>query len=93
MKKFTLLLFAILVGSLSTYGQKAEKAAKYNDKIIAEQSKIVQKIDILIETYTTFINSDMQIAYDNAVNQVDKSIKVVKKCQSSKDPILSKMKH
>jgi len=79
MKKTTILLFAILIGSLSTYGQSPKKAAKYNDKIIDEQIQIVIKIDSLIETYTTFINPDIQIAYDEAVKQVDKSIKVVKK--------------
>jgi len=77
MKKVSFLLFAVLIGFLSACGPTAEEAAKYNDKIVAEQSEIVQKTDALIETYTTFINEDIQSAYDNAVSQVDASLKVV----------------
>ncbi len=77
MKKTSLLLFAVLIGFLSACGPTPEEAAKYNDKIIAEQSEIVLKIDALIETYTTFINPDIQAAYDEAVAQVNGSITVV----------------
>lgn len=77
MKKVSFLLFAVLIGFLSACGPTPEEAAKYNDKIVAEQEEIVQKIDALIETYTTFINADIQKAYDNAVSQVDGSLKVV----------------
>ncbi len=77
MKKVSFLLFVVLIGLLSACGPTPEEAAKYNDKIVAEQEEIVQKIDALIETYTTFINPDIQKAYDNAVSQVDGSLKVV----------------
>jgi len=77
MKRILGLLSLSLVLILSSCGPTAEEAAEYNDKIIAEQSAIVVKIDKLDESFQYYIPADMDAAYNEAINQISKSVEAV----------------
>lgn len=77
MKKAYFFLFAVAVAFLSACGPNPEEAAKYNDEIIKHQAEVVAKIDALSQSYTTFINDDIQAAYDDAFKTVNTSIETI----------------
>lgn len=79
MKKFfTITFIGILTSVLISCGPTKEEAIDYNDKIINEQVAIIGKINKLydaLENYTD--HSGMDMAYQNAINQVKTGVVVV----------------
>jgi len=74
MKKIFGFLSLVVVMALVACSPSPEQAAAYNDKIIDEQIAIVDKIEVLVETYQYYIPADMDKAYNDAINQTDKAI-------------------
>jgi hypothetical protein len=77
MKKVFGFLSLVVVMMLVACGPTQEQAAEYNDQIIDQQIAIVDRIDVLVESYQYYIPADMDKAYNDAVNQVNKGIETV----------------
>lgn len=73
MKKL-IYIFVIALLALASCKPSPKTAADYNDKIMSEQKKVVQKYDELLETYDTYVASKMDNALLEFESQVDESI-------------------
>ncbi len=78
MKKKVFYPFTLLIVLLfSQCGPTIQEAVDYNDKLVAEEYTITEKINDLDEAFTTYEPANIEPALDAAKNQVDKSIKIL----------------
>lgn len=73
MKKSILLLLAVLSVLIISCGPTPEKAIKYNDLIIAEQTAVQKKLDTLDKSFNTYIPADMEKKLADAKQQIEDS--------------------
>jgi hypothetical protein len=77
-KATTVTLFSVFIIGASGCKPSPDEAVAYNEKIIREQKAIVDKINELDLTLSTYKPTEMDVAYNNAYKQVISSIATVK---------------
>jgi len=79
MKITKFIILGVLLSFFFACAPSTEKAIKYNDEITSQQTLINQKIEELNDTYDNYIAEEMNAAHKAALDQVEKSTKIVKK--------------
>ena len=77
-KATTVSLFSVFIICGSGCKPSPDEAVAYNERIIREQKAIVDKINDLDLTLSTYKPTEMDVAYSNAYKQVIASIATVK---------------
>ena len=77
-KATTVSLFSVFIICGSGCKPSPDEAVAYNEKVIREQKAIVDKINELDLTLSTYKPTEMDVAYNNAYKQIIASIASVK---------------
>ena len=67
-------LFAIL---LTSCGPTTEQARQYNDKLIAQEVKVIKALDAVDNAFSTYKPEIIEPAIEKAKKQIDKSVKII----------------
>jgi len=78
MKKISILTGTVLMLLLTQCGPTTEQARQYNDKLIAEELKVMDKINAVDNAFATYKPDIIEPAVDEALKQIDLSEEVVK---------------
>lgn len=79
MKNFGILFIAAVLPLFMSCQPTTEDAIKYNDGIIDQQNSVNQKFSVLLDSYDAIVPSEMDAAYKDASEQLDKSIAYINK--------------
>jgi hypothetical protein len=79
MKKSLILTGLIISFIFISCKPTSKEAIAYNDAIVKMQTAIVDKINVVMNSFNNYVAKEMDAAYENASNQVNKSIDEVKK--------------
>ena len=79
MKIIRFISLGILLSFLFACAPSTEQAMKYNDKLTEQQTLISKKIEDLNDTYDNYIAEEMNAAHKAALEQLEKSTKIIKK--------------
>jgi len=79
MRNSGILLITALLPLLMACQPTTEDAIKYNDGIIEQQNLVNEKFSVLLDTYDAIVPEEMDAAYNDASEQLQKSIAYVNK--------------
>ena len=79
MRDFKILFISLFVTLIISCQATTEDAIKYNDGITEQQILVNEKLTVLLDSYDAYVSEDMDIAYDSALEQLNKSINYVGK--------------
>jgi len=77
MKNFIYISFLVLAVFFSSCAREVERAAEFNDTIIKEHVLLTEKVGKLISSFQETETNEAEKLLDEAVNQVDTSLKKV----------------
>ncbi len=79
MKHYRILFISLIVSLIISCKPSTKDAIKYSDGIVEQQILVNEQVSKLLDSYDTYVADEMDEAYSNAQNQLNKSIKYVNK--------------
>ncbi len=85
MKNYRILLVILFFPLIMSCQPSTEEAIKYNDGITEQQLLVNEKVGILMESYDTYVTEEMEVAYNNAIEQLNIGLEYTNKLQGFED--------
>ncbi|MEN8121007.1 MAG: hypothetical protein ABFS35_11695 [Bacteroidota bacterium] len=85
MKNYRILLVLIFFPLIMSCQPSTKEAIKYNDGITEQQILVNEKVSILMESYDTYVSEEMDEAYNNAIEQLNKGVEYTNKLRGFED--------
>ncbi len=82
MKNFTKIIFLLTVFYLAGCAPSPKQASKYNNMLISQQRAVIDKMDNLIASFTTYNSQEMHDAYNALIKQINHSLDTLQKVKA-----------